>query len=68
MKKKIIIWESIKVDVEKQKVYYKTEDHYHHYLNVPFKDLRFLEKNGKSQTGTWIKAQYWNLRFEILIR
>lgn len=60
MKKKIIIWESIKVDVEKQKVYYKTEDHYHHYLNVPFKDLRFLEKNSPEHYKVFREILYRN--------
>jgi hypothetical protein len=59
VKKKKIIWESVKVDVEKQKIFYKTEDHYHHYLNVPFKHLRNLEKND---------PDYYKIFQEILYR
>ena len=60
MKKRKIIWESIKVDVEKEKVFYKTEDHYHHYLNVPFKDLRNLESNSPEHYKIFREILYRN--------
>ena len=41
---KNIIWESVKIDLEKERVLYKTIDHYHHNYNVSFKDLMKLDE------------------------
>jgi hypothetical protein len=60
LKKKKIIWESIKVDVEKQKVFYKTEDHYNHFLNVPFKHLRRLDKDSPDHYKIFQEILYKN--------
>lgn len=60
MKKKKIIWESIKVDIEKEKIFYKTEDHYHHFLNVPFKNLRTIDKNDPEHYHIFREILYRN--------
>ena len=59
LKKKKIIWESIKVDIEKEKIFYKTEDHYHHFLNVSFKNLRIVNES---------EPEHYHIFREILYR
>lgn len=60
LKKKKVIWESIRVDVDLQKIFYKTEDHYHHFLNVSFKDLRKLTKDSPDHHKIFQEILYKN--------
>jgi hypothetical protein len=60
IKKRKIIWESLVVDINKKRIFYKTEDHYHHFLNVPFKDLLILEKDAPEHYKIFQEILYRN--------
>ena len=42
---KKIIWESVKIDLEQEKIFYKTVDHYHYNYNVSFKDIKKIDSS-----------------------